>query len=83
MSSKAKARRVGPTWRKVLVLFGFGLAVLAIGGRAGYLQLFNKERLQSEGKARYLRTVEVPAHRGMLLDRNGEALAVSTVVESA
>ncbi|MBI3223368.1 MAG: penicillin-binding protein 2, partial [Nitrosomonadales bacterium] len=38
--------------------------------------------LQKQGDARYGRVVEVSAHRGMLTDRNGEPLAVSTPVES-
>ncbi len=83
MSNRRKKRPSAPLWRIVLVLGAFAVAAVAVVGRAGYLQLLHKDRLQSEGKARYLRTVEVPAHRGMLLDRNGEPLAVSTAVESA
>ena len=60
--------------------------MLGLGGlfvRAVYLQLFEHEFLEGEGKARHLRVVEIPAHRGMILDRNGELLAVSTPVHSA
>ncbi|MYB88428.1 MAG: penicillin-binding protein 2 [Proteobacteria bacterium] len=64
----------------VLSVFVFGLAVLLV--RAVELQLFDHEFLEEEGKARHLRVVEMPAHRGMILDRNGQLLAVSTPVFS-
>ena len=64
----------------VLSVFVFGLAVLFV--RAVDLQLFDHEFLEEEGKARHLRVVEMPAHRGMILDRNGQLLAVSTPVFS-
>ena len=64
----------------VLSVFVFGLGVLFV--RAVDLQLFEHEFLEEEGKARHLRVVEMPAHRGMILDRNGQLLAVSTPVFS-
>lgn len=62
-----------------------GLLLLAAGGmvaRAAYLQLINTDFLQEQGNERFVRVVEVPAHRGMILDRNGEPLAVSSPVDS-
>lgn len=50
--------------------------------RAIDLQVLNKEFLQNHGNARALRVVEIPAHRGMITDRNGESLAISTPVNS-
>ncbi len=50
--------------------------------RAIYLQVMHTEFLQNQGDARHVRTVTLPAHRGMLRDRNGEPLAVSTPVQS-
>ena len=50
--------------------------------RAVDLQVFNKEFLQDHGDARALRVVKIPAHRGMITDRNGESLAISTPVNS-
>src|SRR4029077_9092398 len=38
--------------------------------------------LQAKGESRYSRVIEVPANRGRILDRNGEALAISTPVKS-
>ena len=61
------------------------LFLVGLGGlfaRSVYLQLFEHEFLEEEGKARHLRVVEIPAHRGMILDRNGELLAVSTPIHS-
>jgi cell division protein FtsI (penicillin-binding protein 3) len=62
-----------------------GILILATAGimiRAVYLQLIHKDFLQEQGNERYLRVVEIPAHRGMILDRNGEPLAVSSPVDS-
>jgi cell division protein FtsI (penicillin-binding protein 3) len=69
-------------WRSrfVLIMLLGGFAVLA--GRAFYLQALNTSFLQAKGEARYARTIELPASRGPVTDRNGQLLAVSTAVES-
>ncbi|APV48469.1 cell division protein [Betaproteobacteria bacterium GR16-43] len=69
-------------WRSrvVLGLVALGFAVLA--GRAFYLQGLNTGFLQAKGAARYGRTVELAASRGLVRDRNGQPLAISTPVES-
>ncbi len=46
------------------------------------LQVINNEFLQGQGNARVLRQLEVTAHRGMISDRNGYPLAISTPVSS-
>ena len=46
------------------------------------LQVNHNEFLKEEGDARHLRIEKIPAHRGMLLDRNSEPLAVSTPLAS-
>ena len=51
--------------------------------RSVYLQIMQDDFLQKKGNARYSRVIEVTAHRGVIADRNGEPLAVSTPVESA
>ena len=56
--------------------------MLLLMWRALDLQVLNKDFLQEHGDARALRVVDIPAHRGMILDRNGEPLAVSTPVNS-
>jgi cell division protein FtsI (penicillin-binding protein 3) len=64
-------------------LFAVLLAALAgLLGRGVYLQGIHNDFLQKKGDARYSRVIEVSAHRGMISDRNGEPLAVSTPVES-
>ena len=64
----------------LLTLMLGSFAVLA--GRSAQLQLVDGEFLQTQGQARHLRVVQVPAHRGMIVDRNGEPLAISTPVQS-
>ncbi len=60
--------------------------VVAVAGlllwRGLDLTVTHKDFLQGQGDARFLRVVNVPAHRGMILDRNGEPLAVSAQVDS-
>ncbi len=46
------------------------------------LQVVNNEFLKGQGNARVLRQLEVTAHRGMITDRNGYPLAISTPVSS-
>jgi cell division protein FtsI (penicillin-binding protein 3) len=66
-----------------LVLVGVMLAaLLTLVWRAVSLQVLDKEFLQNQGQARHMRVVTLPAHRGMILDRQGDPLAVSTPVES-
>jgi cell division protein FtsI (penicillin-binding protein 3) len=55
---------------------------LCMAGRATWLCVVNKKFLRAQGDARAVRTEPVVAHRGMIKDRNGEALAVSTPVVS-
>jgi cell division protein FtsI (penicillin-binding protein 3) len=71
-----------PVWRArvVLIVLGAGFAVLT--GRAVWLQAMETDFLQEKGEARYSRVMEIAATRGRVLDRNGEALAVSTPVKS-
>src|SRR5205814_1360602 len=71
-----------PVWRArvVMALLVGGFALL--GTRSMYLQALKTDFLQEKGEARYSRVLEIPATRGRVLDRNGEALAVSTPVKS-
>jgi cell division protein FtsI (penicillin-binding protein 3) len=71
-----------PVWRArlLLLLVFFGFLVLA--ARAFYLQGLHNDFLQQKGETRYARVIEISAHRGMVTDRNGEPLALSTPVES-
>ena len=67
-----------PAWRSRLLLFGLFCGFVALIGRALYLQGgVNTEFLQRQGEARYARTLDVPATRGRVTDRNGVVLASS------
>jgi len=65
----------------VLVVF-LGVFLVAVVWSAFQRQVVEREFLQQEGAARYLRAWEIPARRGMIRDRNGEPLAVSSPVAS-
>jgi len=60
-------------------LFG-GMTLLA--ARALWLQVVTSDYLQEQGNARHLRVVQDNSHRGMIFDRHGEPLAISTPVDS-
>jgi cell division protein FtsI (penicillin-binding protein 3) len=69
--------------RRALMLFGAVAALFAVLlARSIYLQWLEQDFLQGQGAARFSRELEVPAHRGRIVDRNGDALAISTPVQS-
>lgn len=59
------------------VLFAFGLIA-----RLFSLTVWDRAFLQHQGDARSLRTLVIPTFRGMIVDRLGEPLAISTPVQS-
>ncbi|MGY4530977.1 cell division protein FtsI (penicillin-binding protein 3) [Pseudomonas sp. TE3786] len=67
-------------WRFRVVLGLLGVMVAAICWRIIDLQVLDHAFLQGQGDARSVRHVPIPAHRGLITDRNGEPLAVSTPV---
>jgi cell division protein FtsI (penicillin-binding protein 3) len=71
-----------PVWRARLLLLLVFCGFMVLASRAFYLQGLQNDFLQQKGETRYARVVEISAHRGMVTDRNGEPLAVSTPVES-
>lgn len=71
-----------PEWRSYTLMAALGVGFAALIGRAVYLQGFHREFLQNQGEARYSRVLNLQANRGMILDRNGEPLAISTPVQS-
>ncbi|PHS25591.1 MAG: cell division protein [Methylophaga sp.] len=70
------------SWRLNLVRIVFLSLVLGLGWRLVDIQVLNADFLRSQGDARHIRNVPVAAHRGMILDRHGEPLAISTPVHS-
>ncbi len=65
-------------WRIYLVYFLAFVLFSVAAGRLFYLTVLDKEFLKNQGEIRAVRTESIPATRGMILDRNGEPLAVST-----
>ena len=71
-----------PVWRSRVVLFALFAAFLALIARALWLQGMSTDFLQKQGASRYARTLELPATRGKILDRNGQVLASSVPVKA-
>jgi peptidoglycan synthetase FtsI (EC 2.4.1.129) len=77
-----KAPPVLIQWRFGLVCVFIGLALAALVARAAYIQVIEPDRLRHEGDLRSIRTEKVPSARGMITDRQGEALAISVPVQA-
>jgi cell division protein FtsI (penicillin-binding protein 3) len=71
-----------PVWRSKFIVAGIGLAFVGLAGRAAYIQIFGNEFFQRQGEVRFTRTLELPANRGRILDRNGLILASSVPAPS-
>ncbi|HUQ25418.1 MAG TPA: penicillin-binding protein 2 [Burkholderiales bacterium] len=82
MSAAAQGLVRLPVWRARFVLAALALAFAVLAARSLYLQALRTDFLQEKGDARYSRVIEIPTTRGRILDRNGDALAVSTPVKS-
>ncbi|HVE43669.1 MAG TPA: penicillin-binding transpeptidase domain-containing protein [Gammaproteobacteria bacterium] len=70
------------TWRFYAVLIFISMIVLGLAGRVFYLAVLNQHFLRHQGDERVLRLVSTHGFRGMIVDRNGFPLAVSTAVYS-
>jgi len=71
-----------PAWRSRLLFGLLALGLIGLAARAAYLQGMNHDFLQEKGESRYSRIVEMNADRGMITDRNGHILAISSPVAS-
>ena len=71
-----------PVWRSKFIVAGLAVAFLGLTGRAAYVQVFDNAFFQKQGDQRVLRTLELPASRGRIFDRNGLLLASSVVAPS-
>ena len=82
---KPSARKVIP-WRFYIVVVALCTLLGLLVGRILLLQVLDVEQgyefLQGQGAMRSVRTAEIPAYRGVISDRRGEPLAVSTPVIS-
>ena len=71
-----------PVWRSKFVVGAIALAFCGLAARAAYIQVIANDFFQRQGEVRFARTLELPANRGRILDRNGLILASSVVAPS-
>lgn len=71
-----------PGWRSKFVVGVLALAFLGLTARAAYIQVVANDFFQRQGEVRFARTLELPATRGRILDRNGMILASSVPAPS-
>lgn len=66
-----------PVWRSKLIVALIAIAFTGLAVRAAYIQVYANAFFQKQGQVRFARTLELPANRGRILDRNGLILASS------
>jgi len=71
-----------PMWRSRLVLFLIFVGFIALTLRAVWVQGFGNSFYEEKGNKATLRSIEMPASRGKILDRNGEVLATSLLAKA-
>ncbi|MCL2012822.1 MAG: penicillin-binding transpeptidase domain-containing protein [Cystobacterineae bacterium] len=60
----------------------FLLALSGVWSRAAFLQIEQNDSLRSMAEEQYVRAIEIPAKRGLIVDRHGAALAQSVDIDS-
>ena len=70
------------SWRRLSVVTVFMLLAVTLLVKTLDMQILRSEFFEQQGDARQLRTVSITAHRGDIVDRNGEPFAVSAPVNS-
>ena len=78
---KAK-KPISSNGRILVVLGALAVGFAGLLGRGVYLQTSQHEFLKNQGDQRFVRTLTLPASRGMITDRNGATLALSAPTES-
>ncbi len=71
-----------PVWRSKFIVAAIAMGFVGLAARAAYIQVVSNEFYQKQGEVRFARTLELPANRGRILDRNGLILASSVPVPS-
>ena len=71
-----------PVWRSKFIVAGLAAGFAVLAGRAAWVQVFGNDFFRRQGEVRFARTLELPANRGRILDRNGLILASSVVAPS-
>ncbi len=71
-----------PVWRSQFVVACIALGFIGLVARAAYVQVIDNAFFKRQGAVRFIRTLDLPANRGRILDRNGHILASSVPVPS-
>ncbi len=71
-----------PVWRSKFIVAAIAIGFAALAGRAVYIQVINNQFFKKQGELRFVRTLDLPANRGQILDRNGLILASSVMSPS-
>ncbi|ROO28435.1 peptidoglycan D,D-transpeptidase FtsI family protein [Salinisphaera japonica] len=82
MSEDTTTNFTPPRWRAWVILGLFAVFGISLVVRAVDLQIYDEAFLTHQGDMRHIRTLEVPANRGAIVDRNGRPLALSAPTES-
>ncbi len=83
--AKKSVQAVIPKWRYYLVMLFLASLPLVLLVKIAQLQILPSQEhgvdfLQNQGDSRAIRNITIPAYRGLITDRNGEPLAISTPV---
>jgi cell division protein FtsI (penicillin-binding protein 3) len=71
-----------PVWRSKFIVAALAVGFVTLAGRAAWVQVIANDFFQKQGEVRFARTLELPANRGRILDRNGLMLATSVPAPS-
>jgi cell division protein FtsI (penicillin-binding protein 3) len=71
-----------PVWRSKFIVAMIAIGFVGLIGRAAYIQVINNNFFKRQGEVRFVRTLDLPANRGKILDRNGLILASSVLAPS-
>ena len=71
-----------PVWRSKFIVAVIAIGFIGLIGRATYIQVINNNFFKRQGEVRFVRTLDLPANRGKILDRNGLILASSVLSPS-
>lgn len=71
-----------PVWRSKFIMAALVVAFTGLIARATYVQVLDSAFFKRQGEVRFARTLDLPASRGRILDRNGLLLASSVVAPS-
>jgi len=71
-----------PVWRSKFIVAAVAIGFVGLAARAAYIQVIDNAFFQRQGAVRFARTLELPANRGRILDRNGLILASSVPAPS-